>query len=403
MTTNLPNIVKQIEEYVLNIYNEQGNHRLLFHDYRRTMKIVHLIEEMTLEMNLSPAAAEKEIAQVSAWFELLGYIKNFKDVGPTAARLAQQILQDKEYAYDKISRVKSCLMDAGLSSLSLEAQLFHDAKLAYWSNDDFMRLSPLMRLEEELLGEKQYSHLEWEEAQLDRLLESRYYTSFAQLTYTPVLQQNIIEQKKKTDTLALKIQRKKASNTPLRHFQRIEESNTKSIRGAQTYFRAVYRNHINLSTIADNKANMMTGINALMISVVISIMSYSNLLFHHPLMVVPMVIFLISALVSLIFSIVSASPRVTKMKGKAKEILKTGKNIAFFGNFTSLSLEEYEDAIDKMLRDDELLYGNMSRDLYFLGITLDIKFKLLRISYFVFLGGFVVSVLAFLFVLITTN
>ena len=38
-------------------------------------------------------------------------------------------------------------------------------------------------------------------------------------------------------------------------FEQLETS--LPIRGTQTYFRTVYRNHINLSAIADNKANIM--------------------------------------------------------------------------------------------------------------------------------------------------
>jgi len=41
-------------------------------------------------------------------------------------------------------------------------------------------------------------------------------------------------------------------------------------RGVETMFRTTYRTHVNLSSIADNKANIMLSINAIIISIVIS-------------------------------------------------------------------------------------------------------------------------------------
>ncbi len=39
----------------------------------------------------------------------------------------------------------------------------------------------------------------------------------------------------------------------------------------------------------------------------------------------------------------------------------------------------------------------MIRDLYFLGLVLDKKFKLLNYSYSVFIGGLIITVISFLF------
>ena len=74
------------------------------------------------------------------------------------------------------------------------------------------------------------------------------------------------------------------------------------------------------------------------------------------------------------------------------------KNIVFFGNFIRLDLETYEKAMDDMFNDSELLYGNLTRDLYFLGKVLDKKYRFLTISYNVFMVGFFVTVVTFLFV-----
>ena len=48
--------------------------------------------------------------------------------------------------------------------------------------------------------------------------------------------------------------------------------------------------------------------------------------------------------------------------------------------------------------DQEELYNDLSRDLYNLGLVLRKKYRLLTISYNVFVGGLVLSVLVFLII-----
>ena len=76
------------------------------------------------------------------------------------------------------------------------------------------------------------------------------------------------------------------------------------------------------------------------------------------------------------------------------EVIK--KNVIFFGNFSKLSVQQYEEAMDAVYRDSELMYGNMTRDLYYLGKALDKKYKFLSISYNIFMVGFIFTVTTFL-------
>ncbi len=396
MTTSLPNILKQTEEYILGIYNKKGNTKLLFHDFRRVSEIIGLIQDIGNYSGYNAYSDEAQIAKIAAWFHTLGILNNYSSPIVTGKIEAQKYLREKGFPAPMIHRVVECLesLDLNKSPISDEAQLLHDATLAYWSTSNHYKLAPLKRLEEELILDKKYTHGDWEQQLLDSMLQSRFYSSYGQMVFSPILNQNIIDQKKRVDNILLKKKGKTAvEEGMIRKFQGLESKYP--MRGAQTFFRSVYRNHINLSAIADNKANMMTGINAILISVILSIVTYGRLIYDKPETMMPIAIFVLTALVSLIFSIAAASPRVTKVNKNAKSVIQARKNIAFFGNFSSLNLDEFEEAMDAMLRDDELLYGNMSRDLYFLGKALDKKYKLLRISYHVFLGGFVVSVLLF--------
>ena len=60
-----------------------------------------------------------------------------------------------------------------------------------------------------------------------------------------------------------------------------------------------------------------------------------------------------------------------------------------------MELEDYQRAMNQMMKDGEYLYDSMIKDVYFLGIVLAKKYKYLRISYTIFMWGLIVAVLAF--------
>jgi hypothetical protein len=111
----------------------------------------------------------------------------------------------------------------------------------------------------------------------------------------------------------------------------------------------------------------------------------------------PLVIFVVSATVSLIFAVLSTRPKITNVNNRLNPEI-TKKNLIFFGNFVNLSLQQYEEQLDEMLRDGRLLYGNMTRDMYFLGKVLDKKYRFLSFAYNVFMIGYLVAIALFLVV-----
>ena len=60
-----------------------------------------------------------------------------------------------------------------------------------------------------------------------------------------------------------------------------------------------------------------------------------------------------------------------------------------------MKLDEFEWAMGEMMQDKDYLYSSMKKDLYFLGLVLNRKYNILRITYTVFIVGIIVSVSAF--------
>ena len=60
-----------------------------------------------------------------------------------------------------------------------------------------------------------------------------------------------------------------------------------------------------------------------------------------------------------------------------------------------MPLDEYQWAMNEMIKDRDYIYNTMIKDLYFLGIVLERKYRLLRVAYNFFMFGIVASVIAF--------
>lgn len=70
-------------------------------------------------------------------------------------------------------------------------------------------------------------------------------------------------------------------------------------------------------------------------------------------------------------------------------------NLMFFGNFYKMPLEDYDWAMNEMMKDRDYLYSTMIKDLYYLGLVLQRKYNLLRIAYNLFMIGIIITVIAF--------
>ena len=78
-------------------------------------------------------------------------------------------------------------------------------------------------------------------------------------------------------------------------------------------------------------------------------------------------------------------------------------NLLFFGNFYKATLADYNWGMSIMMKDPDYLYGSLIKDVYYLGVVLARKYKLLRIAYNIFMVGIVVSVIAFTIAVFTRS
>jgi len=163
-------------------------------------------------------------------------------------------------------------------------------------------------------------------------------------------------------------------------------------------FRMTARNQINLSSIADNKANILISINSIILTVLLSL--GPGKISDYPHITIPVVVFIATCLVTIIFAILSTRPKISSGNFTKEDIHNQKVNLLFFGNFYNMKYEEYSWAVKEMMKDDNYLYSNMIKDQYSLGKVISQKYVLLRIAYTVFMIGLIISTLSFALVLI---
>lgn len=165
-------------------------------------------------------------------------------------------------------------------------------------------------------------------------------------------------------------------------------------RGIETMFRTTSKNHMELSAIADNKANIMISINSIILSVMVSVLIRK--LEEYPHMTIPAILLTLVCLTTIVFAVLATRPNVSKGRFEHEDIINKKANLLFFGNFHRMKLEDYQWGMKEMLKDADYLYGSMIKDIYFLGAVLGKKYRLLRMSYTIFMFGFVLSILGFI-------
>ena len=164
-------------------------------------------------------------------------------------------------------------------------------------------------------------------------------------------------------------------------------------RGVETMYRTTYRTHINLSSIADNKANIMLSINAIVIS--IALPQLLPLLEDSPHLVIPTILLLAVCTGAIVLATLSTRPKITEGKFTREDIEKRTANLLFFGNFYEMPFQDYHWGMMEMIKDQDFLYSSMTKDLYYLGVVLAKKYRYLSYCYTVFMYGMILTVAAF--------
>ncbi|MBT8253416.1 MAG: HD domain-containing protein [Flavobacteriaceae bacterium] len=389
----MENIVRASENYVTNTLVEILSSDFLYHNLSHTKRVVKKTKEL-----IEGEKVQEDDAfhlMIAAWFHDIGYTKDPDQHEVRSAEMAEEFLNGEKLDQSSIDKVKSLIMATVMEyepKNKLE-MIIRDADCAHFASKNYEDISGLLRGELELIKNKVLTDKEWIDENINFFKDvQRFYTDYALDNWQKGKEKNLawlLRRQKKLGFDHSKLKQKKAELDFKKNKAALPE------RGIETMFRVTLKNHITLSDIADTKANILLSVNAIIVSLVLSnlIPKLDNP--SNAYLIYPTVIFTLFTVIAMILSVIATRPNVTSGKFTKEDVEKKKVNLIFFGNFHKMSLDDFEWAMGEMMQDRDYLYSSMKKDLYFLGKVLNRKYKILRITYTVFIIGIIISVLAF--------
>jgi len=390
-------ILKKVEDHVLGYYQrtDADTKQYVYHSLEHTNEVVEAAEIIGKELELDEESME--VVLVAAWFHDTGYYEDHENHETRSLQKATDLLNELGARHEFTERVGGCIKATRMpqSPQNIEEKVLCDADLFHLSTDKYFEKCRLMRQEFEAVWGKSHSEPQWIKENIRFFENHNYFTEYARKEFASGKEENYKALKKKAKAL------KKDKNyvTDLEEsLQKLQAKYDKMNeirpeRGRETLFRTTSKNHLDLSGMADNKANIMISINSIILSLVVSILIRK--LEESPYLIIPTLILTTVCLVTIVFSILATRPNVTRGKFTRQDIMNKKTNLLFFGNFHGMPISDYEWGMKELLKDGNYIYSSMIRDIYYLGVVLGKKYKMLRISYTIFMFGIVISVLSF--------
>lgn len=385
--------LEEIEKFIFNLLNDKLDPKYLYHNLAHTQRVVEKVKELTDNLKIDNTTSENLL--IAAWFHDVGHIKGSDNHEIESVKIATEFLSNKKISKARIEQISKLILATQINHKPVNdsEKIIADADCAHLASKNFENYTSLLRKEWELTKDQKYSDTEWVSINIDFLTKKHnYYTEYALKNWSKRKDKNIAKLLKK---------RSKLEEDTKKFKQKKEALDIKKIksevpeRGVETMFRVALKNHMTLSNIADTKANILLSVNAIIVS-----LALSNLLpkLDNPsneYLILPTVVFIIFTVASIVLSIIATRPNITQGKFTKEDVANKKVNLLFFGNFHQMKLDDFEWGITEMMKDRDYLYGSLTKDLYFLGLVLNRKYRILRITYTVFMIGILLSVIAF--------
>ncbi|MEM7367305.1 MAG: Pycsar system effector family protein [Bacteroidota bacterium] len=394
------------EQYARNILENELPDGYVYHNLDHTQQVVQLVEKIGHHSKLS--GEEIELLKIAAWLHDLGYLHTYVDHEEKSSEMARAFLSTQGVEPKLMKKVTDLIYATRIDhepNTFLE-QVIRDADLSNLGTPDALESSELIRQEWKTFSDRDFTDEEWNQFNYDFFSNHDYHTAYAQEFLGPLKQQ---AQRRLKKRVKVKKKQKAAAKQAMLEMKLEEtevqldkaKSRLKKMkklrpdRGIETMFRTTYRTHINLSSIADNKANILLSINAIVLSIIFTKVMDKFEDFDN-YVIIPGLIIILVCMTTIVFAILATRPKVNSGIFTREDILNKKTNLLFFGNFHSMNLGDYLWGIDQMMKDAEYLYGSMTTDIYFLGKVLAKKFQLLRIAYNIFMYGMGLAVISFI-------
>jgi predicted metal-dependent HD superfamily phosphohydrolase len=373
------------EDHVRQLFRSADRPSLVFHTLHHTESVVLRAREIAAHYALSEK--DMQVLLTAAWFHDTGYLTgDAEGHEERSADMAKAFLATQGADEPMIAHVRSCILSTRYPRTpeNLPEEILCDADTYHFGTGEFKKTNKKV-FEEMQLHDTGIDKQEWKQQALAFLEAHEYYTSYCQHLLNEKKQENIEKMKQK-------LQKKEENEHHSGEHLTLADKNLPT-KGIQTMLRLTSSNHLELSELADHKANILISVNSIIISVILGVLFRK--LQDEPYLTLPSIIFLLVSVSTIVIAILATRPKVSGGTFTDEDVINRKTNLLFFGNFHKASFDQYNEAMRRMMRDPNYLYGSLIKDIYQLAVVLGRKYKLIRLAYNIFMFGIVISVLSF--------
>lgn len=382
-------ILDKAKNYVENLFKDKLSSVYFYHNFIHTTYAVQKADEIIKHTNISETDREKVL--LALWFHDVGFTDcNADGHEERSAVIMKEFLKKDNFSDEYIDEVAKLILatEKYHQPQGLLEEIMKDADFSHFASPFYNDSAEALRKEWELTGGMCFSNDEWNEMNVDFLKNKhKYFTDYAKEHWEPLKMKNVKKLEKKIDK----------EEKPKKE----DKKDQKSDRSVDTLFRVTLNNHTRLSDIADSKANILLSVNAIIISVCLSVLVPKLDAPKNTHLIIPTFFLLLSSVLTIIFAILSTKPNVTKTNFTKQDIADRKVNLLFFGNFQQMLFDDFNNSMKDLIKDRDYIYDSLTKDLYFLGKVLDRKYKLLSVTYQIFMAGIIISVLSFAYAFLT--
>ena len=387
----MENIIEKADNFVMKLFKDKLPNTFIYHNYNHTQRVVKSTKELIENSQIN--VKEEQVLLLSAWLHDTGYTKTIKGHEEESVKISKKFLEENKVDQETIKEVEKCILATKkevVPETKLE-EIIKDADASHLAKDYFEDTTEFLRQELKLHNIKYFTPNEWVEENIRMFTEEhKYYSDYAVESWKPKKDENLLSLLESQKKLKKKYEKEEAKAKLKARYK-----NDNPERSIQTLYRTTLRNHIKLSDIADTKANILLSVNAIIISLALAnIIPKLDAASNRHLMI-PTLIMVCFCVASIVLSIMSTKPNVTSGEFTKEQVKNREVNVLFFGNFHQMQFDQYNWAINEILKDKDYVYEALTKDLYYLGIVLNRKYKILRWTYTIFMTGIIISVISF--------
>ncbi len=390
-------ILSKVKKFIGETFREKGSSDSYYHNFTHTAEVAKTAEEIAGSIGINDI--DKEALLIAAWFHDIGHTETCEGHEDVGIKLAEKFLRENDYSEDGISKVISLINATRMprNPQNILEEIICDADLHHLGTNNYDKKSELYKNEVEALECCKISEKDWLQTNLKFLEQHKFYTDYAKQRFETQKNINYIKAEKKLKKALKKMEEERNSgfgeSTKDKKKEKDKEKEKDAGRSIETMFRNTVRTHVDFSSMADTKANIMISVNTLVLTIMVSVMIRK--LDSNPHLILPAAMLTITSLVTLVYAILVTRPKVSRGIFTEEDIKEKKVNLLFFGNFHKMTLKDFTWGMKEMMKDKEFLYDNMIMDFYYLGQVLGQKYQRLRICYTFFMYGLIISVLAF--------